>query len=112
MAVSEQMNNRALADLIVLGEGFTTEFTRAGTSGIGRELCAFANATGGTILIGVSDAGDVIGVTDHNGLKSEVQATARSADPPIAVDEGRRPRAEESAPEPVAVRLVLSDVSG
>ena len=80
------MNRKTLIELVALGEGFTTELKRAGTSGIGRELCAFANATGGTILIGVSDAGDVIGVADHNRLKSEVQVTARSADPPIAVE--------------------------
>jgi len=80
------MDRKTLSELIVLGEGFTTEFKRAGTSGIGREICAFANATGGTILIGISDTGDMVGVPDHNRLKSEVQATARSADPPIAVE--------------------------
>jgi ATP-dependent DNA helicase RecG len=75
-----------LSSLIDLGEGFTTEFKRSGTSHLGRELCAFANATGGVILIGVTDAGEVVGVKDHNRLKSEVQSIARSAEPPIAVD--------------------------
>jgi hypothetical protein len=41
------MNQKSLADLIALGEGFTTEFKKAGTSNLGREICAFANATGG-----------------------------------------------------------------
>ncbi|MBI9082792.1 MAG: putative DNA binding domain-containing protein [Desulfobacterales bacterium] len=80
------MKTSALMNLVALGEGFTTEFKRAGTSNLGREICAFANATGGTILIGVTDSGDIVGVGDHNRLKSEVQATARSAEPPIAVD--------------------------
>ncbi|MBB3330261.1 ATP-dependent DNA helicase RecG [Halomonas campaniensis] len=80
------MNRQALNDLLALGEGFTTEFKKAGTSGLGREICAFANATGGVILIGVTDAGEVVGVADHNKLKSDVQATARSAEPPIAVE--------------------------
>lgn len=80
------MNSKDLSELIALGEGFTTEFKRAETSSLGREICAFANATGGVILIGVEDNGEVVGVTDHNGLKSRVQATARSADPPIAID--------------------------
>jgi len=75
-----------LNDLVALGEGFTTEFKRAGTSGLGREICAFANATGGTILLGVTDDGEVCGVADHNRLKSQVQSIARSADPPIAVE--------------------------
>ena len=49
------MNQEALSNLIGLGEGFTTEFKRAGASNLGREICAFANATGGTILLGVAD---------------------------------------------------------
>ncbi len=75
-----------LAAVIALGEGFTTEFKRAEASGLGREMCAFANATGGVILIGVTDAGEIVGVHDHNASKSKIQSVARSADPPIAVD--------------------------
>ena len=80
------MNQEALSNLIALGEGFTTEFKRAGTTGLGRELCAFANATGGTILLGVADDGKIYGIANHNRLKSEVQSIALSADPPIAVE--------------------------
>ena len=79
------MKKQALLNLIALGEGFTTEFKQSGTSNLGREICAFANATGGVILIGVTDSGELIGVEDHNRLKSEVQAIARSTEPPIAV---------------------------
>lgn len=80
------MKNQDLHNLLALGEGFTTEFKRSGTSNLGREVCAFANATGGVILIGVADNGTVTGVANHNRLKSEVQAIARSAEPPIAVE--------------------------
>ncbi len=80
------MSQTTLQQLISLGEGFTTEFKLGGTSGIGRELCAFANASGGVILLGVADDGTVVGVKDHNKLKADVQTTARSADPPIAVE--------------------------
>ncbi len=80
------MNHQPLTNLTALGEGFTTEFKRAGTSNLGREICAFANATGGVTLLGVTDGGEVIGVGDHNRLKSEVQSIARSAEPPIAVE--------------------------
>ena len=75
-----------IANLIALGEGFTTEFKRSMPSDLGREICAFANATGGVILIGVDDAGTVVGVGDHNRLKSQVQSISRSADPPVAVE--------------------------
>ncbi len=92
------MNRPILADLIALGEGFTTEFKQSLPSDLGREICAFANATGGVILIGVDDAGTVIGVQDHNRLKSQVQSVARSADPPVAV-------AVESAEEVLLVTV-------
>ena len=80
------MNRLKLSNLIALGEGFTTEFKRSMPSELGREICAFANASGGVILIGVDDAGTVVGVKDHNRLKSQVQSVARSADPPVAVE--------------------------
>ena len=79
------MNLQSLSDLIARGEGSTTEFKRSMPSDLGREICAFANATGGVILLGISDAGEIVGVADHNQLKSQVQSTARSADPPISV---------------------------
>ena len=66
------MKIKALHNLLALGEGYTTEFKHSGTSSLGREICAFANATGGVILIGVTDAGEIAGVNDHNRLKSEV----------------------------------------
>ena len=75
-----------IADLIARGEGATIEFKRSLTKDVGRGLCAFANAGGGTVVIGVSDAGGVVGVRDHNRLKARVLSTARSADPPIDVE--------------------------
>lgn len=80
------MTQDVISDVIAHGEGSTVEFKRSMTKDIGRALCAFANAGGGTILIGVSDAGKIVGVADHNRLKSRVQSTARSADPLIEVD--------------------------
>ncbi len=80
------MNQEGLADIVALGEGFTTEFKQSRSKDLGRELCAFANATGGVILLGVTDDGKVCGITEHNRVKSEVQSIARSAEPPIAVE--------------------------
>jgi ATP-dependent DNA helicase RecG len=76
------MNEQTLSNLIAIGEGFTTEFKRMGTSNLGREICAFANATGGVILIGVDDDGEIVGVGKHNKIKSQVQSIVRSAEPP------------------------------
>jgi ATP-dependent DNA helicase RecG len=65
------MKQKDLNNLFALGESFTTEFKHSGTSNLGREICAFANATGGIILIGVTDTGEAKGVADHNRLKSD-----------------------------------------
>ena len=80
------MTRGELQQLIRLGEGFTSEFKQDGTTHLGRELCAFANATGGIVLIGVTDDGKPVGVRDANRLKSEVQNVARSIEPPLVID--------------------------
>lgn len=79
------MTPEALAALVAGGEGSGVEFKRGMPSDLGRELCGFANAGGGIVLIGVSDAGEIVGIREHNRLKSEVQSVARSADPSIQV---------------------------
>ena len=60
------MNTKNLYNIVSLGEGFTVEFKEAGTSKIGRELCAFTNATGGSIFIGVTDDGNIKGILGHD----------------------------------------------
>ena len=80
------MNRQALSDLIAQGEGCTSEFKRSMPSDLGREICAFANASGGVILLGVTDKGDIVGVADHSKLRSQVQSIARSAEPLIKLE--------------------------
>ncbi len=80
------MTSRELRQLIRLGEGFTSEFKQSGATHLGRELCAFANATGGVMLIGVTDNGKPVGVREPNRIKSEVQNAARSIKPPLVIE--------------------------
>ena len=80
------MTQDSISEFISSGEGPTVEFKRSLAKDVGRELCAFANADGGTILVGVSDSGEIVGVANHNRLKSRVQSTARSAEPPIELE--------------------------
>ena len=84
--VSNDMDDDLLSALTPLSEGFTTEFKSSVPSNLGAEICAFANATGGVILLGVTDPDVGGGIRDHNRLKSQVQTTTRSADPAIAVE--------------------------
>ena len=79
------MDVKELAEAVSAGEGPTLEFKRAGSKNLGRELCAFANAAGGRVLIGVEDTGHICGVGGHNRLKSDIQTIAHDAEPPIKV---------------------------
>jgi ATP-dependent DNA helicase RecG len=82
----KEMNIDELKNLVRIGEGLTLEFKKSSGSNIGREICAFANARGGRILLGIDDDGRFAGVTNLNKLKSEMQTTARNIDPPLLLD--------------------------
>jgi len=53
---------------------------------LSREICAFTNANGGKILLGVTDDGEIKGIEITNNLRSQIQNIARNLDPPISVD--------------------------
>ena len=69
------MDVRRLESLIAQGEGMSLEFKRCGGDKIERDVfetvCSFANRQGGTILLGVTDGGDVAGVDDALVLQLE-----------------------------------------
>ena len=80
------MNKEELLELIKTGEGYNLEFKKGFTNSIGREICAFANSTGGRILLGVDDDGCVVGHNSTNAEKSRIQDIARNMDPSFSVD--------------------------
>ncbi|MCG8373453.1 MAG: ATP-binding protein [Balneolales bacterium] len=61
------MTRQDLKNLIAMGEGTFLEFKHkiASPEKIAREIAAFANSHGGTILIGVGDKGELIGVESY-----------------------------------------------
>lgn len=75
-----------LSYLLSQGEGYNLEFKESISDGLGKEICAFANASGGTILIGVTDDGIVKGIDITNSMRSQVMDTAHSIDPSILVE--------------------------
>lgn len=75
-----------IISLIQSGEGFNLEFKRKVQPDLGREICAFANAKGGRILIGVEDNGKICGYNDANRERSNIQLIARNCDPPIEIN--------------------------
>jgi ATP-dependent DNA helicase RecG len=79
--------SRGIIDLRIIaadGEGQRIEF-KAKPSGLAREMVAFANASGGSIFIGIADDGTIIGVQDSNRLRSEIQAVANACDPRVPI---------------------------
>lgn len=78
------MNNE-LKFLISQDEGYNLEFKESVSSSIAKEICAFANANGGKIVVGVSNDKKIKGVSDVNTLKSKIQDYARNMDPSFSV---------------------------
>jgi ATP-dependent DNA helicase RecG len=72
--------------LIREGEGLTVEFKERYTSRIDEDIVAFANAKGGTIILGVRDGGTVVGERLTNDLKAKINSLARNCKPPISVE--------------------------
>ena len=82
------MTRNQLDDLIVQGEGARLEFKRSISAAhrIARTLVAFANTSGGTLLIGVADSGTITGVSSESREMHRIEeATERLAEPPLSI---------------------------
>jgi len=66
------MSPEQLIQIIAMGEGYQAEFKRSVPSKpreIAEEVCAFANAAGGLVIIGVEDDNTVVGVVVDNRVE-------------------------------------------
>jgi ATP-dependent DNA helicase RecG len=72
--------------LIREGEGLSVEFKERYTARIDEDIVAFANARGGTLLLGVRDNGGVGGERLTNDLKARINSLARNCKPSISVE--------------------------
>jgi len=79
------MDKKELEFLLKEGEGYNLEFKESDSSDLAKEICAFANATGGKILIGVTDKGEIKGINITNRLKSQIVDIARNLDPKLEI---------------------------
>lgn len=79
------MTEQDLQELIAQGEGYYIEFKRDLNSDFKKELVAFANASGGKIILGVEDNGHVRGVQTTNAYRSEIQQHAHECDPSVEI---------------------------
>ncbi|MEP7234211.1 MAG: RNA-binding domain-containing protein [Ignavibacteriota bacterium] len=84
----KKVTRRDVMALIAEGEGLHIEFKRHFSSPekIAKEMIAFANTKGGTILFGVDDDGSVFGLQSEKSELSEIEHTSQFlCDPPISV---------------------------
>ena len=79
------MKQTDLDILLREGEGSMLEYKESLSSSFARDVVAFANSSGGKILLGVRDDGTVVGIRDSNKLRAQIQDIARNCDPPVKV---------------------------
>jgi len=79
------MNKEELLSLIETGEGYTLDFKDRIPHDLGRHICAFANASGGRIILGVRDDGSASGYNLGNDDEAKINTTARNLEPSVRV---------------------------
>jgi len=73
--------------LITSGEGYNAEFKVSIPSKVKElteEVCAFANAAGGVLLIGVNDQNKIVGVAVDNAKRSAIQNSLSDITPRLS----------------------------
>lgn len=83
---SSGVNRDKVKLLIREGESLTVEFKEKYTSRIDEDIVAFANARGGTLLLGVRNDGTVGGEHLTNDLKAKINSLARNCKPSISIE--------------------------
>ncbi|MDR2649392.1 MAG: putative DNA binding domain-containing protein, partial [Clostridiales bacterium] len=66
-------------------ESYTVEFKENADKSLPSEVCAFANASGGSVFIGVDDSGRVVGTDVSNAARSRIQDTIGKIEPRLNV---------------------------
>jgi ATP-dependent DNA helicase RecG len=79
------MNENDLRGLIATGEGYTLEFKESLPDDLGKHLCAFSNASGGKIILGVGDDGTPSGYAFTNADDARINSYARNLDPLVRI---------------------------
>ncbi|APY10466.1 ArsR family transcriptional regulator [Seonamhaeicola sp. S2-3] len=80
------LGSTEIKSLIDSGEGYNLEFKKnipSKVKEVTEEICAFANASGGTVLIGVNDENVVQGVVFNNTKRSALQNSINEISPAL-----------------------------
>ena len=79
-------NSKDLPVILSEGESNKTEFKETADKSLASEVCAFANATGGRIFIGINDNGSIVGTDVSNSARSRIQDTISKIEPRLKVN--------------------------
>ena len=79
------MNKKELDFILQEGEGYNVEFKESLSDTLAKDICAFANANGGKILLGVDDNGNIKRLKVSNKIRSQIYDITRNADPAIKI---------------------------
>ncbi len=74
-----------LAELIAKGQHSGLEFKTRPDKNTARTIVGMANASGGTILFGVTDSGEIVGCKPTNTELAQLLNAASNAEPPVDV---------------------------
>ena len=76
---------KELKQLIQTGEGYHLEFKESLDKSFIEEICAFANSSGGKVLFGVSDNGEIKGIRTDNIILSRIQDVINRLEPKLDI---------------------------
>ena len=84
------MAHRNISDLIAEGEHQTLEFKTGVPSELRKHLAGMANAEGGTIVLGVRNGGEVVGLELTDKVWRKILDEAKACEPTVHVQIGQR----------------------
>ena len=79
------MTDEKIKNLILTGEGYHIEFKQALDKSLIEEVCAFANSSGGHILMGVADNGTIKSIDTDNRIRSKIQDIVNRLQPKLDI---------------------------
>ncbi len=85
--MNKQLTAQDIKSIVQSGERYNAEFKLSvpkKVREVSEEICAFANAAGGVLLIGVSDDNTIQGVTISNEKRSAIQNSINEINPHLA----------------------------
>src|SRR3990167_9100972 len=82
------MDLEQIKELVKQGESHTLEFKKSTSQlqGVFQTLCGFLNGQGGTVLIGVSNEGKIVGQKVTDNTRKEIAKEINKIEPPVPID--------------------------